>query len=69
MNFVVSVVMGVMVYPVGKLVVNTYLSLLLQIVVGVCSSVVINGIVRNPDLRYLLTLIKGFLNKKEDAGV
>ena len=67
-NLLISSVMGVAVYALGALPVVAWILLPLQVLSGAAIYVLINLLIKNPDLHYLLQMIKGFFKKGSKGG-
>ena len=62
-NLFISLLMGIDVYFVGKLQINTIVLLFIQIVVGIIVYILINVITKNQSFRYVCSSAKEFLKK------
>ena len=63
-NFLTALAMGCIVFLTGFLNLNVYLLTVLQIVTGVITYVILSFITRNPNVKDLISIIKGFLMKR-----
>ncbi len=64
-NLFASILMGIVVYFVGKIAIGKVVLLLLQIVVGGISYVVINLLIKNSNLVYCFSTLKSLLKRKK----
>ena len=70
-NILTAVAMGAVVYAVGLINMNIYVSLFVKVGVGVLTYFVLNLIIKNPSMKYCLNILKSFFKKggKNKANV
>ena len=63
-NLITSTIMCVCVLLIGRLELNVYLLLFIQVVSGVVIYLALNVLIRNPNLKLAINMVKGFLKHK-----
>ncbi len=63
-NFLISFIMFVAVYFIGKLELNIYLELIIQVIVGLIVYLLLSIITKNENFTYFFNYAKGFINDK-----
>ena len=63
-NLITSIIMCVCVLLIGRLELNIYLLLFIQVFSGVVIYLTLNILIRNPNLKFAVNTVKGFLKRK-----
>ena len=65
-SIILSIVMGILVYSISMLRLNDYITLIIQIPLGVVIYIVGSKIIRIDSFDYVLSMVKSFIHRKEE---